>query len=155
MPIELIIIIISFLIIIGAIIFFGLYVKKCKYLKKNYNVFIKAKKGKVFINTDSGAIKYRTNLFNIAEIEKYQLQKNEKVLFSSGIGEAIVGGILFGGTGAMAGAYLGKKEKYKTTCVLFIETNNIIFAGVTIPVTEESGFKICRVFDLFHRKRVE
>ena len=144
------------MIVIGAILFLvaliGILINNYIYLKKNYNVFIKTKKGKVCINTNDGAIKYKSNTFNIFEIEKYQLVKNEKILCSSGVGEAIVGGVLFGGTGAMAGAYVGKREKYVKECILYIETTNILYAGITIPVTEEAGFKICRIFEVSKSK---
>lgn len=122
------------------------------YMEKNYNIFIKVKNGRVYINSNNGKIKYKSYLFNINEILKYQLVKNDIVLLSSGVGEALVGGVLFGGTGALAGAYIGKKEKYKKECILYIETNNIAYAGVTIPVTDESGFKLCRVFDIYMKK---
>ena len=140
------------MIVIGALIFIialsKLIIEKEIELKKNYNVFIRVRKRRVFINTDSGMIKYKKTVFNINEITKYKLIKNEKILISSGFGESIVGGILFGGAGAIAGAYAGKKEKQIKECVLYIETNNILYAGITIPVSEESGFKICRVFEV-------
>lgn len=122
------------------------------YIKENFDVVIKVIKGKVYINTKKYVIKYKSNTFRVEEILKYQLVKNEKILLSSGIGEAIIGGILFGGSGALAGAYAGKKEKYKEKCVLYIETNNPLYAGITIPVREESGFKICKTFDLMLKK---
>lgn len=121
-------------------------------LRKKYNLFIKSKKGKVCINTNTGVINYKSSTFKLNEITKYQLVKNEKILLSSGVGEAIVGGVLFGGTGAMAGAYVGKREKYVKECILYIETNNILYAGITIPVTEEAGFKICRIFEVSKNK---
>lgn len=122
------------------------------YMEKNYNIFIKVKNGRVYINSNNGKIKYKSYLFNINEILKYQLVKNDIVLLSSGVGEAIVGGVLFGGTGAMAGAYVGKREKHVKECILYIETNNILYAGITIPVTEEAGFKICRIFEVSKNK---
>lgn len=138
------------LIAVGFIIISVLYKVK---LEKEFNLFIKVKKWKVCINTNNGLIKYKSNIFNMNEILKYQLVKNESILVSSGVGEAIVGGVLFGGTGALAGAYVGKKEKYKKECILYIETDNIAYAGVTIPVTEVSGFKLCRVFELYTKKK--
>ena len=117
--------------------------------KQGYTMHIKVLNDIFFVNTINGNVKYKGTLFNMKEIVKYQLVKDEQILFSSGIGEAIVGGILFGGTGAVAGAYLGKKIKVKNKCILFIETNNILYAGITIPVDEESGFKICKLFELY------
>lgn len=82
----------------------------------------------------------------------YRLVSNDEILISSGIGEAIVGGILFGGSGAIAGSYLGKRPKFRKKCILYIETNNIFYAGITIPVDEETGFKICKIFEVFLSK---
>ena len=59
-----------------------------------------------------------------------------------------MGEVLFGEQGTLANVYVGKKENNSREYILYIETNNILYAGITIPVTEESGFKLCKVFDL-------
>ena len=118
-------------------------------------VYIKVLKGEVIINPEKGNILYKKISFKVKEIEKYYLVKNEQVLVSSGIGEAIAGGILFGGAGAIAGAYIGSKEKVKEKCFVYVETNNIEHAGIAIAVTEESGFKLCKTFDLLIKQSKE
>lgn len=73
-------------------------------------------------------------IFSFDEIADYDLLENNNSVSSGGIGRAIVGGVAFGGIGAVVGGLTGKK-KSKATCdmlVLQISTSNILFPSLMI-----------------------
>ena len=79
---------------------------------------------------------------HIKDILGYQVKKNGK---SSGLSNAIVGGLIFGGVGAIAGAILGsKKETMKSIEIKFNINNfdnpniNIEFLGKDIEYPSDS-----------------
>lgn len=54
--------------------------------------------------------KKHPKIFKFADIVNYELLVNESSVASGGVGRAIAGGLLFGGTGAIVGGITGKKR---------------------------------------------
>lgn len=65
-------------------------------------------------------------VFSYNDIIKYDILKNGKSVLSGGVGSTIVGGALFGSTGAIVGANIGKKTTNEviTTLIMKITTRN-------------------------------
>lgn len=85
--------------------------------KKDINSIAISKKGFVFFKEP----KENWIKVSINEILGYKIKKNEK---TSGLSNAIVGGLIFGGVGAIVGAILGsKKETIYSMEILFIINN--------------------------------
>lgn len=114
---------------------------------------IKAKSGKVLINTNEQILMYKKAKVKIDEITEFQLMNNQTVIEKSGAGEAFVGGVLFGGTGAMAGAMVGKKQKVKDDYKIFIETTNVMHAGIVISLKVENAYNLYKTLKLLKEKK--
>jgi hypothetical protein len=84
---------------------------------------------------------------NVLNIKSIKMEVNQQVVYSSGMTEAIVGGVLFGGSGAIAGSILGSKPKLTSKAIIYIETDLIQYAGLTIATTPQKGFEICKVIE--------
>lgn len=115
--------------------------------KKDW-IVIKARNGKVLINENLKTFKYKKTLFSLDEIVEFQLVNNQSVLQTSGIGESIVGGMLFGGSGAIAGAMVGKKQKIKDDYKIFIKTKNVRNAGIVISLKIDNAYKLFETLNL-------
>lgn len=55
----------------------------------------------------------KQEVINVDDILSYELLENDSMVTSGGLGSAVVGGILFGGAGAVAGSVIGKKTTKK------------------------------------------
>jgi len=82
-----------------------------------------------------------------SHIKSVKMEVNHQVVYSSGIGEAIVGGVLFGGSGAIAGSIVGSRPKKSTKAVIYIETDLIQHSGIAIKTTQLKGYEICKVLE--------
>ena len=47
--------------------------------------------------------------FNFSDLMSYELIEDDSVVTSGGVGQALIGGALFGGFGAVAGGITGKR----------------------------------------------
>ena len=86
-------------------------------------------------------------VINVSNIKLIKMEVNQQVVYNSGIAEAIVGGVLFGGSGAVAGSIVGSKPKYSSKAIIYIETDLIQHAGITITTSLQKGFEICKVIE--------
>jgi hypothetical protein len=90
--------------------------------------------------------------FKSIDILSIRMEINYNTVYKSGIAEALVGGVLFGGTGAIAGGMVGNKEKTSRNAIIYIETTDIVNAGITIKTSPEKGFEICKALEAFKKK---
>ena len=120
----------------------------CKKEKDPNLIFVKAKPGKVTIDCQNKKLVYKKSNIKFADIVSYELVDNTHTVLKSGLGEAVLGGVLFGGTGAIAGAYAGKREKIKERCKIYIKTKNVQNAGVVINLTLDNGYQLYETIDL-------
>lgn len=119
----------------------------------NESIKIKAKKGNVFINTNVQVLKYKKIKVNLQDVIEFQLVNNQTVVDKSGIGESIVGGMLFGGAGAIAGAMVGKKQKTKDNYKLFIRTKDVRNAGIVITLKIDNAYNLFETLKLVCTKK--
>ena len=108
----------------------------------NESIKVWAKRGIVLINTHKEILKYKKIKIGFQEIVECQMVNNQTIIEKSGVGESIVGGLLFGGTGAIAGAMVGKKQTTKDNYKIFIKTNNIMHAGLVIALKVENAYNL-------------
>lgn len=138
----------------AGVLIFSLTIKKSIHIIKNFKslvkecVKIKAKKGTVFINDKHRIFKYKKITISLDDILEYQLVNNQTVIQKSGVGESLVGGMLFGGSGAIAGAMVGKKQKLKDDFKVFIKTKNIQNAGIVISLKIDNAYKLYQSLNL-------
>ena len=66
-----------------------------------------------YLKVDDNNKMFMTNdlLFNYDNLVSYELIEDGSSLTKSGLGQAVVGGVLFGGAGAVVGAITGQKQK--------------------------------------------
>ncbi|EAF6697342.1 DUF4428 domain-containing protein [Listeria monocytogenes] len=69
-------------------------------------VFIDSKNGLFKVNS-----KFNIETYYLEEVMGYEIVENSEIKKSGGLGRAAVGGILFGGAGAVVGAVTGRKSK--------------------------------------------
>ena len=103
-------------------------IKLNKYeLQKNTNdVFVATKKIEHYIHFDDVNKKIaipkigiffnikKLTIYNYSDILAYELLEDNNLVSSGGIGRALIGGLLFGGVGAIVGS--GTAHKHKSTC---------------------------------------
>lgn len=53
----------------------------------------------------------RDTIYNYKDVVSYELLEDDEVVTSGGLGRAAIGGMLFGGAGAVVGAVTGRKNK--------------------------------------------
>lgn len=135
--------------VVGLILFL-LTLKQVKKIIDFYkdSIKIKAKCGQVLINTDSQFLKFKKVKISLQDIVEFQLVNNQTIVEKSGMGESIVGGMLFGGTGAIAGAMVGKKQKLKDNYRVFIKTKNVKHAGIVISLKVENAYNLFETLKL-------
>lgn len=145
--------------LVAAIPLYLLTRKQANKILKEYFTFskesikIKAKHGKVFINTNTQTFKFKKIKVQFQDIVEFQLVNNQTVIDKSGIGESLVGGMLFGGSGAIAGALVGKKQKVKDNYKVFIKTKNIKHAGIVITLKIDNAYNLFETLKLITKKK--
>ena len=55
------------------------------------------------------------NWYNFDDLVSYELLADDSVVVSGGVGQALIGGLTFGGAGAIAGDITGKRKQKKKT----------------------------------------
>lgn len=74
-------------------------------------------------------------IFRFDEIQDYDVNQDGKTIQKSGAGSAVVGGILFGGLGAVAGGLMGHKQKETITKLsITLKTSNRWAPAIEIPI---------------------
>lgn len=74
-------------------------------------------------------------IFRFDEIQDYAVNQDGNTIQKSGAGSALVGGILFGGVGAVAGGLMGHKQKETITKMsITLKTTNKWAPTVEIPI---------------------
>lgn len=109
---------------------------------------IKAKNGNVIINTVDKYFKFKKIQIVLSDIVGFELVNNQTVIDKSGIGQSFVGGMLFGGAGAIAGAMVGKKQKIKDNHKVFIKTKNIRHAGIVVELKVNNAYHLFETLKL-------
>lgn len=138
---------------------FGILIKsaisKVKGKRKNFkssNIVIKGKKSKVIINIEESFIKYKKIVVKLEDILEIELLDKSKVVEKSGMQEAVIGGILFGSIGAVAGAYAGKGTKEIESYKIVLKTSDIFNSIVFIPASYENCVKIANTLFMLLRR---
>ena len=137
---------------VSIIVFTSILIYRKSHDKGPSFVRVKANSGSVFVDCKNNILTYKDCEINLAEIISYDLVDNSQKVLKSGFGEAVVGGVLFGGAGAIAGAYAGKREKVKEKCKFFIKTTNVQNAGIVINLSLDNGFKLYETIDLLIKR---
>lgn len=80
---------------------------------------------------------------DFSEIQEYELLENGGTVSSGGLGRAVVGGVLFGGVGAVVGGVTGKKKGKSTVSSIQIKitTKDIESPVVTIDIYKGGDIK--------------
>lgn len=80
---------------------------------------------------------------DFSEIQEYELLENGGTVSSGGLGRAVVGGVLFGGVGAVVGGVTGKKRGKSTVSSIQIKitTKDIESPVVTIDIYKGGDIK--------------
>lgn len=95
--------------------------------------------------------------FNFSDLMSYELIEDDSVVTSGGVGQALIGGALFGGFGAVAGGITGKRVQKKRVESLCIKAtlNSFDCPCVLIPLlskpTKTNSNEYKRAFDEAHR----
>lgn len=94
--------------------------------------------------------------FNFSDLISYELIEDDSVVTSGGVGQALIGGALFGGFGAVAGGITGKRTQKKKVESLCIKAtlNSFDCPCVLIPLlskpTKINSSEYKRAFDEAH-----
>ena len=125
-----------------------IYIKELlKYYKEH--IVIRAKGGTIFINVDENVLLYKGKHISLNDVVEVILERNQTIIEKTGIGESILGGVLFGGTGAIAGAMVGKKQKTKEKHKVYIRTSSIFNAGMLLFLNESRAYRLYTTLKLF------
>lgn len=85
----------------------------------------------------SGGKKAGTNKwFPFSALISYELLEDDSLVTSGGVGQALIGGAVFGGAGAVAGAITGKRTQKKKVESLYIKVtlNDFNTPCILIPL---------------------
>ncbi len=102
------------------------------------NIFNKTQNAGTYLEVDSVNQFWKVSslsnvIFRYNEILDFELLENGKTVTKGGLGSAVVGGVLFGGVGAIVGSVAGKKHQQEITeYKIKITTNNTFFPSVYI-----------------------
>lgn len=106
--------------------------------------------------------KEKTLFYSYSDIVSFELQADGKVITSStsgGLGSAVVGGILFGGVGAIVGSNTGKKRTNSTiynTYTINITLNSMQNPNITFDVpTQKIANEIISALQLMYNSQIK
>lgn len=98
-------------------------------LQVDYQHKLLAVATKKFLDLQKGYI------FRFDEIADYTVEQDGNTIQKSGAGSAVIGGLLFGGVGLVAGGLMGRKTKETITKLsISLKTTNKWAPSVTIPI---------------------
>ena len=105
-----------------------------------------------------GKAKAGTNKwFPFSALVSYDLLEDDSLVTSGGVGQALIGGAVFGGAGAIAGAITGKKTQKKKIESLYIKVtlNDFNIPCILIPLitkpTKTSSKEYQTIFEEAHK----
>lgn len=89
--------------------------------------------------------KKNPDIFSFSELIDFELNEDGESITKGGLGSAVVGGVLFGGVGAIVGGGLGKKQKDVINRMsVVINLRNEFISHIEIPLitteTKKNGF---------------
>lgn len=78
--------------------------------------------------------------FDFSDLIAYELMEDDSVITSGGVGQALIGGALFGGLGAVAGGVTAKRTQKKKVESLYIKVtvNNFSSPCIMLPLITKS-----------------
>lgn len=85
---------------------------------------------------NNGAIK---DVYNFSDLNSFELMEDDSQITSGGVGQALVGGLLFDGAGLIAGGITGKRKTKKVVESMFIKLHINDFKNplIMIPLITE------------------
>lgn len=92
-----------------------------------------------------------------SDLINYDLLEDDSIVTSGGVGQALIGGVLFGGAGAIAGGITGKRVQKKKVDSLIIKVtlNNFECPCLLIPLitksTKTNSTEYTTAFNLAHQ----
>ena len=95
--------------------------------------------------------------YPFSDLVSYDLLEDDAIVTSGGVGQALVGGAVFGGVGAVAGAITGKRVQKKRVDSLYIKVtlNNFDTPCILIPLitkpTKTNSKEYKTAFEEAHR----
>ena len=110
-------------------------------------IFQKSQDYGKYLEIDSNNQLWKTSsrknvVFSYSDILDFELLENGKTVTKGGLGSAVVGGVLFGGVGAVVGSVAGKKTKQEITEYrIKITTNNPFFPSLYIDLLASGKVK--------------
>lgn len=88
-------------------------------------------------------------IFRFNEIVDYSVEQDGNTIQKSGAGSAVIGGLLFGGVGLVAGGLMGRKTKETITKMsITLKTTNKWAPTVTIPIVSSEIKKGSMTYNL-------
>ena len=122
-------------------------VNKVTDINKQYSLFVDDKNKQLSLyNTKTGI----RQMFNYSDVVSFELKEDNNSLISGRAGSAVVGGLLFGGLGAIAGAS-GSRKVSETSCnsmILHIVVNNMHNPNIEIPIIEKETKKDSEEYEM-------
>lgn len=115
-------------------------------INKQYSMFVDDKNKKWAIY-DSKT--YSRGVYNYSDLISFELKEDNNSMVSGRAGSAVVGGLLFGGLGAIAGAS-GSRKVSETSCnsmILYLVINDMHNPNIEIPIIEKETQKDSDKYD--------
>lgn len=111
----------------------------CRVNQERLKIFQKTNDYTDYLEIDSNHQLWKTSsaknvVFSYSDILDFELLENGEAITKSGLGSAVVGGVLFGGVGAVVGSTVGKKQTKReiTEYRIKITTNNLYYPSLYI-----------------------
>lgn len=89
----------------------------------------------------------KAKIYNYSEVLGYEILENGDSIIKGGLGSAIVGGVLFGGLGAVVGGVTGSKttktliKNLRVKIILDNSVNPVEYIDIIMSDTQRDGFK--------------
>ncbi|WP_301955878.1 hypothetical protein [uncultured Eubacterium sp.] len=80
------------------------------------------------------------NWYNFDDLVSYELLADDSVVVSGGVGQALIGGLAFGGAGAVAGGITGKRKQKKKieSLIIRVTLNDFKTPCICIPIVTKA-----------------
>ena len=80
------------------------------------------------------------NWYNFDDLVSYELLADDSVVVSGGVGQALIGGLTFGGAGAVAGGITGKRKQKKKieSLIIRVTLNDFKTPCICIPIVTKA-----------------
>lgn len=91
----------------------------------DYSFLMSQDRKELAIRYNGENFKFAPQIINIKDIVKLEIYQNNQLVKSSGLGRALVGGVLAGGVGAIVGSNTAKQKEVIESIGIKITTNDI------------------------------